>query len=95
MVSLLTTLPLRRNLRRRGAIPAWPRVLEVLEVRFRACSSEEVGLEGSVDVFVHDQRSFAILRVDERVLAVDDRLIPIDLDGLPLLGTGRYRQWRA
>ena len=46
-------------------------------------------------MFVHDQRSFAILRVDERVLAVDDLLIPIDLDGLPLLGTGRYRQWRA
>ena len=54
-----------------------------------------MGLEGGVDVFVHDQRSFAILRGDGRVLAVDDLLIPIDLDGLPLLGTGRYRQWRA
>ena len=91
MVSLLTTLPVRRNLRRRGAIPALPRVLEVLEV-LRGCSSEEVGLEGGFDVVVHDQRFFAILHGGGCILAVDYLLIPVDLDGLSLLGTGSLVQ---
>ena len=51
-----------------------------------------MGLEGGVDVVVHDQSSFAILHGDGRVLAVYDLLIPIDLDGLPLLRTGSLVQ---
>ena len=51
-----------------------------------------MGLEGAFDVAVHDQSSFAILRGDGRILAVDDLLIPVDLDGLSLLGTGNLVQ---
>ena len=87
--------PFPRNpLRRRGSIPL-TRLLDVLEVRFRRCSGEEVRLEGGVNAVVHDQIAFVVLGGDGRILTVEDLLFPIDLDGLPLLGTGRYRQWRA
>ena len=94
---MLATLPVplhHNTLRRRESIPL-TRLLDVLEVCFRRCSGEEVRLEGGVNAVVHDQMALVVLDGDGRILTVEDLLVPIDLDGLPLLGTGRYRQWRA